>query len=151
MQFSMPKVSIDESCFSFDWPPRTTRPGAGGGSKESPGVGGAEKLKPQDAIPPFSLIVASIHGKKKKTLVKTEYSWLVHFSPIILLTIPTSRWLVFSLTTVSGPPLSPWHGPAVALPAHTIRLSFAVAFIFARQLLLSTIGTSATWSTLVEV
>ena len=36
-----------------------------------PRVGGAEKLKPQEAIPPFSLIEVSIHGMRAETLVKT--------------------------------------------------------------------------------
>ena len=35
----------------------------------SPRDGGAEKLKLQEAIPPFSLIVNSIHGKRAGTLV----------------------------------------------------------------------------------
>ena len=34
-----------------------------------PRVGGAEKLKPQEAIPPFSLIEDSIHGKNWEMLV----------------------------------------------------------------------------------
>ena len=95
VQFSNPKVSTEESCLSFDCPPRTRRPGGGVGSKEVPektqtflsvlllfnwftllvqlpGVGGAEKLKEQEAIPPFSLIVFSIHGRKEATFVKTE-------------------------------------------------------------------------------
>ena len=92
MQFSNPKVSMEESCLSLDCPPRTRRPGGGVGSKELPeklepvclaslwftllvqlpGVGGAEKLKEQEAIPPFSLIVFSIHGRKEATFVKTE-------------------------------------------------------------------------------
>ena len=36
-----------------------------------PRDGGAEKLKPQEAIPPFSLIEDSIHGRRAETLVKT--------------------------------------------------------------------------------
>ena len=36
-----------------------------------PRVGGAEKLKLQEAIPPLSLIEDSIHGKKADTLEKT--------------------------------------------------------------------------------
>ena len=36
-----------------------------------PRVGGAEKLKPQEAIPPFSLIEDSIQGRRAETLVKT--------------------------------------------------------------------------------
>ena len=36
-----------------------------------PRVGGAEKLKVQEAIPPFSLIEDSIHGRRAETLVKT--------------------------------------------------------------------------------
>ena len=39
--------------------------------KSKPRVGGAEKLKLQEAIPPFSLIEDSIHGKKAAMLVKT--------------------------------------------------------------------------------
>ena len=70
------------------------RPGGGGGSKDFPlnilfclvvydtddsilnksiyipRVGGAEKLKLQEAIPPFSLIEVSIHGRRAETLVK---------------------------------------------------------------------------------
>ena len=42
-----------------------------GMEKKIPRVGGAEKLKLQEAIPPFSLIEASIHGKRAETLVKT--------------------------------------------------------------------------------
>ena len=36
-----------------------------------PRVGGAEKLKLQEAIPPFSLTEVSIHGNRAETLVKT--------------------------------------------------------------------------------
>ena len=36
-----------------------------------PRVGGAEMLKLQEAIPPFSLIEDSIHGRRAETLVKT--------------------------------------------------------------------------------
>ena len=36
-----------------------------------PRVGGAEKLKLQEAIPPFSLIEDSTHGRRAETLVKT--------------------------------------------------------------------------------
>ena len=36
-----------------------------------PRVGGAEKLKVQEAIPPFSLIEDSIQGRRAETLVKT--------------------------------------------------------------------------------
>ena len=36
-----------------------------------PRVGGAENLKVQEAIPPFSLIRDSIHGRRAETLVKT--------------------------------------------------------------------------------
>ena len=36
-----------------------------------PRDGGAEKLNPQEAIPPFSLMEDSIHGKRAETLVKT--------------------------------------------------------------------------------
>ena len=36
-----------------------------------PRVGGAEKLKLQEAIPPFSLIEDSIQGRRAETLVKT--------------------------------------------------------------------------------
>ena len=36
-----------------------------------PSVGRAEKLKPQEAIPPFSLIEDSIQGRRAETLVKT--------------------------------------------------------------------------------
>ena len=38
--------------------------------EQLPRVGGAEKLKLQEAIPPLSLIEDSIHGKKAETLVK---------------------------------------------------------------------------------
>ena len=36
-----------------------------------PRVGRAEKLKVQEAIPPFSLIEDSIQGRRAETLVKT--------------------------------------------------------------------------------
>ena len=36
-----------------------------------PRVGGAEKVKVQEAIPPFSLIEDSIQGRRAETLVKT--------------------------------------------------------------------------------
>ena len=36
-----------------------------------PRVGGAEMLKLQEAIPPFSLIEDSIQGRRAETLVKT--------------------------------------------------------------------------------
>ena len=36
-----------------------------------PRVGGAEKVKLQEAIPPFSLIEDSIQGRRAETLVKT--------------------------------------------------------------------------------
>ena len=36
-----------------------------------PRVGGAEMLKLQEAIPPFSLMEDSIHGRRAETLVKT--------------------------------------------------------------------------------
>ena len=36
-----------------------------------PRDGGAEKLNPQEAIPPFSLMEDSIQGKRAETLVKT--------------------------------------------------------------------------------
>ena len=36
-----------------------------------PRDGGAEKLNPQEAIPPFSLIEDFIQGKRAETLVKT--------------------------------------------------------------------------------
>ena len=36
-----------------------------------PRVGGAEMLKLQEAIPPFSLIEDSIQGRRADTLVKT--------------------------------------------------------------------------------
>ena len=36
-----------------------------------PMVGRAEKLNPQETIPPFSLMEDSIHGKRAETLVKT--------------------------------------------------------------------------------
>ena len=39
--------------------------------RSKPRDGGAEKLKLQDAIPPFFLIEDSIHGKKAAMLVKT--------------------------------------------------------------------------------
>ena len=38
--------------------------------EQLPRVGGAEKLKLQEAIPPLSLIEDSIHGKRAETLVK---------------------------------------------------------------------------------
>ena len=37
-----------------------------------PRVGKAEKLKLQEAIPPFSLIEELIQGRRPETLVKTE-------------------------------------------------------------------------------
>ena len=74
---------------------------------EIPKVGGAEKLKLQEAIPPFSLIEDSIHGKNAETLVKTAKSCCLQLSPSLLLTIPTRMWEPSSFTTVSGPPLSP--------------------------------------------
>ena len=37
-----------------------------------PRIGRADKLKVQEAIPPFSLIEDSIHGRRPETLVKTE-------------------------------------------------------------------------------
>ena len=127
VQFSNPKVSTEESCLSLDCPPRTRRPGGGVGSKDVPdegkpvclaslwftlmlqlpGVGGAEKLKEQEAIPPFSLIVFSIHGRKEPTFVKTENPPWPHVWPSLLLTIPTRVCAPSLLTVVSGPPLSP--------------------------------------------
>ena len=73
-----------------------------------PKVGGAEMLKVQEAIPPFSLIVDSIHGRRAETLVKTAKSCWLQLSPSLLLTIPARTWAPSSFTTVSGPPLSPW-------------------------------------------
>ena len=73
-----------------------------------PRIGGAEILKLQEAIPPFSLIEVSIHGRRAETLVKTAKSCWLHSRPSLLLTIPTRIWLSSSFTTVSGPPLSPW-------------------------------------------
>ena len=72
-----------------------------------PRVGGAEKLKLQEAIPPFSLIEDSIHGKRAEMLVKTAKSCWLQLSPSLLLMIPTRMWAPSSFTTVSGPPLSP--------------------------------------------
>ena len=73
-----------------------------------PRVGGAEKLKLQEAIPPFSLIEDSIHGKSAATLVKMEkLCWSHGASPGLSLTIPTRVW-TSPFATVSGPPLSPW-------------------------------------------
>ena len=73
-----------------------------------PKVGGALKLKLQEAIPPFSLIKDSIHGNKAETLVKMVYSCWLQLFPSLLLTIPARMWSPSSFTTVSGPPLSPW-------------------------------------------
>ena len=86
-QFSKPNVSIEESCPSVVCPPRRRRPGGGGFSDvpvkfvfllmiyfdghKIPRVGGAEKLKLQEAIPPFSSIEVLIHGRRAETLVKT--------------------------------------------------------------------------------
>ena len=72
-----------------------------------PKVGKAEKLKLQEAIPPFSLIEDSIHGKKAEMLVKMEKSCWLQLSPSLLLTIPTRIWAPSSFVIVSGPPLSP--------------------------------------------
>ena len=73
-----------------------------------PRVGGAEKLKLHETIPPFSLIEDSIQGKKADTLVKTAKSCWSQVSPSLLLTIPARTWEPSLFTTVSGPPLSPW-------------------------------------------
>ena len=97
--FSNPNVSTDVSFPSLDCPPNRRRPGGGRGSNEDPAkcwltcnfqeymflgslyvdvfyiyvklpmLGGAEMVRLQDAIPPFSLIEDSIHGKKANTLV----------------------------------------------------------------------------------
>ena len=97
--FSNPNVSTDVSFPSLDCPPNRRRPGGGGGSNEDPAkcwltcnfqeymflgslyvdvfyiyvklpmLGGAEMVRSQDAIPPFSLIEDSIHDKKANTLV----------------------------------------------------------------------------------
>ena len=53
-----------------------------------PSEGGAEKLKLQDAIPPFSMIEDVIQGIRACTLVKTAYSSWPHDPPNPLLTIP---------------------------------------------------------------
>ena len=138
MQLSKPKVSMEVSCPSADWPPSKRRPGGGAGSNDVPAqyllslsmsffliwkvfvwfylfkenwlprVGGAEKLKLQDAIPPFSLMEDSTHGKRAETLVKTAKSCWLQLSPSLLLTIPTRIWAPSSVVVVSGPPLSPW-------------------------------------------
>ena len=68
-QFSKPKASIEENGPCSDWPPSTRSPGGEGGSFEIPNIGGAEILKPQEAIPPFSLMEDSIHGKNLDILV----------------------------------------------------------------------------------
>ena len=73
-----------------------------------PRDGGAEKLKLQEAIPSFSLIEDSIHGKSAETLVKMEkLCWSHGAAPGLSLTIPTRVW-TSPFATVSGPPLSPW-------------------------------------------
>ena len=72
-----------------------------------PRDGGAEKLKLQEAIPPFSLIEDSIQGRRAETLVKTTKSGSLQVSPSLLLTIPTRMWAPSVSTIVSGPPLSP--------------------------------------------
>ena len=72
-----------------------------------PSTGRAEKLKPQEAIPPFSLMDDSIHGRRAETLVKTAKSCWLQLSPSLLLMIPTRMWAPSSFTTVGGPPLSP--------------------------------------------
>ena len=65
-------------------------------------------MKPQEAIPPFSLIEDLIHGRRAETLVKTaKFCWL-QLSPSRLLTIPTRVWAPSSFVVVSGPPLSPY-------------------------------------------
>ena len=73
-----------------------------------PREGGAEKLKLQEAIPPFSLIEDSIQGRSAETLVKTAKSCWLQLSPSLLLTIPTRMWAPSSFVVVSGPPLSPY-------------------------------------------
>ena len=124
-------------------------------------------MKPQEAIPPFSLIEVSIHGRRAETLVKTAKSCWLHSRPSRLLTIPTRMWLSSSLTTVSGPPLSPWvklntdgnfwqptlHGPSAAPPPHTIRFSStpSVSFILSIQLLLGTMGSIVSCNLSVDV
>ena len=78
------------------------------GGLKIPRVGGAEKLKLQEAIPPFSLMEDSIQGMRAEMLVKIVYSCWPQLSPSCLLMIPTRRWAPSSLTIESGPPLSPW-------------------------------------------
>ena len=79
MQFSKPKLSMELSFLSADRPASRRRPGGEGGSidvpeydvwswcfdlsSKIPKVGGVEKLKLHEAIPPFSLIEDSIHGR----------------------------------------------------------------------------------------
>ena len=65
-------------------------------------------MKLQEAIPPFSLIEDSTHGKRAETLVKTAKSCWLQLTPRLLLTIPTRMWAPSSFVVVSGPPLSPW-------------------------------------------
>ena len=72
-----------------------------------PRVGRTEISKPQEAMPPLSVIEDSTQGQRAETLVKIEYSCWLQLSPSLVLTIPTRMWVPSSLTTVSGPPLSP--------------------------------------------
>ena len=69
--------------------------------------GGAEMLKLQDVIPPFSMIEDSIQGIRACTLVKTAYSSWPQDPPNPLLTIPMRVWALLLSATVRGPPLSP--------------------------------------------
>ena len=71
-----------------------------------PKVGGAERVNPQEAIPPFSVMESSIQGLRAATLVKTAWSCSSQLSPSLVLTIPIRTWEL-SFTTVRGPPLSP--------------------------------------------
>ena len=72
-----------------------------------PRIGGAEKVKSQATMPPFSLMAVSIQGRKAETLVKTvNPSWL-QLCPSLLLAIPRREWAPSSFSTVNGPPLSP--------------------------------------------
>ena len=55
-----------------------------------PRIGGAEMLKLQEAIPPFSLMEDSTQGKRYETLVNVANSCRAHVPPVLALTIPIS-------------------------------------------------------------
>ena len=123
-----------------------------------PRTGRAEKLKLHEAIPPFSLMVSSIHGKRLATLVKTVKSCSLQLCPRLVLTIPIRTCAPSVFFTVKGPPLSPCvenkfhgkemrltlHGPAAAPPAQTIRSSSTCSgwLILSRHFLFWTMGTT---------